>query len=80
MSCCIISYTAKLFAAIGAINWGLVAFMNFNLVAYIEMLLGNKNVDMVIYGIVAGSGVIVLAHCLFALLKGCSHSCSCSSK
>jgi hypothetical protein len=80
MACCIIGYTAKLFAAIGAINWGLVAFLNFNLVAYIEMLTGNKGIDTIIYGVVAAAGVYLVASCLFKLLKGCGHSCSCSGK
>lgn len=80
MSCCIIGYTAKLFAAIGAINWGLVAFLNFNLVEYLNVMSGNKGLDTIVYGVVAVSGAYLLAYCLLKLVRGCGHSCSCSGK
>lgn len=80
MACCIIGYLAKFFAAIGAINWGLVAFYKFNLVEYLDTLTGNKGLDTAIYGIVTVAGAYLLAFCLYKLFKGCSHNCSCNTK
>lgn len=80
MACCIIGYVAKFFAAIGAINWGLVAFYKFNLVEYLDTLSGNKGLDVAVYGIVAAAGVYLLGVCLFKLFIGYSKNCSCSTK
>jgi uncharacterized membrane protein YuzA (DUF378 family) len=63
---------AALLASIGAINWGLVAFLKFNLVEYLDMLSGNKGLDLVIYGLVALSGLYTLVMLIVSLFKGCS--------
>lgn len=68
----IISFLACVLACIGAINWGLVAFLKFNLVEYIDMLSGNKGLDMVIYGLVALSGVYGLIIAIAKLFKNCN--------
>jgi uncharacterized membrane protein YuzA (DUF378 family) len=70
--CHVYSYLAKFFAAVGAINWGLVAFLQFNLVEKIANMLPIPYLNLVIYGVVALSGVMVLLY-LFGL------RCSCSS-
>lgn len=50
-----------LVSAIGAINWGFVAFFNFNVVAYLAALLGFiPFLDKIIYAIVALCGIMVL--------------------
>ena len=47
---------ALILTIIGAINWGLVAVFNFNLVAY---LFGDRTlVTLIIYGLVAIAGLI----------------------
>jgi uncharacterized membrane protein YuzA (DUF378 family) len=59
-------------ACIGAINWGLVAFLKFNLVEYLDMLSGNKGLDLIIYGLVAFAGVYTLIMTFVSLFKSCS--------
>ena len=50
-----------LLSAIGAINWGLVAFLNFDLVKETAKLLSMvPYLDKIIYGIVAVSGIFAL--------------------
>ena len=56
----ILDWLAYFLSAIGAINWGLVAFLRFNLVSYVDRLLGNVGVDKVIYAVVALAGVYAL--------------------
>ena len=56
----IIDWIAIFLSAVGAINWGLVAFLRFNLVSYIDRLLGNVGVDKVIYAVVALAGLYAL--------------------
>ena len=56
----IIYWLAALFSSIGAINWGLVTFFNFDLVKYIDSLAGVAGLDKIIYGIVALAGVYTL--------------------
>jgi uncharacterized membrane protein YuzA (DUF378 family) len=70
--CHMCKYFAKFFAAIGAINWGLVAFLQFNLVEKIADFIKIPYLNMVIYGIVALSGVMLLFY-IFGM------RCSCSS-
>lgn len=48
---------AHFFAAIGAINWGLVAFVKFNLVEYICQFVPYADLDKIIYGVVAAAGL-----------------------
>lgn len=80
MACCVIGYAAKFFAAIGAINWGLVAFYKFNLVEYLDTLTGNKGLDVAVYGIVTVAGIYLLVHCIYKIFKGCGQNCACSGK
>ena len=56
----VLSITAHIFAAIGAINWGFYAFLNNNVVAYLTGLIGMPQLDKIIYGLVALCGVYVL--------------------
>ena len=47
--------------AIGAVNWGLVAFANgFNLVSKVASYIPFAGVDKIVYGLVAAAGVFVL--------------------
>ncbi|MCU9612762.1 DUF378 domain-containing protein [Caldibacillus lycopersici] len=48
---------ALLLTIIGAINWGLIGFFDFNLVA---ALFGNSAIARIIYGIVGVAGLINL--------------------
>ncbi|MCF7899384.1 DUF378 domain-containing protein [Candidatus Babeliales bacterium] len=47
-------------SAIGAINWGLVAFFKFNLVEYLSGIINMPNLNAIIYAIVALAGVYSL--------------------
>jgi uncharacterized membrane protein YuzA (DUF378 family) len=66
-------FLGQLVTAIGAINWGLVAFLNFNLVDYIDGLTGNVGVGKGIYGVVALCGTLSILS-MFMSCKGCSSS------
>lgn len=58
--CKIFCWVAAFIASIGAINWGLVAFLNFNLVEYVHKLVGVEGLDKIIYGVVALAGLYKL--------------------
>lgn len=66
MKKCLVCRLAALIAALGAVNWGLVAVLDYNFVAAIfgEMTLSAR----IIYGLVGGMGVILLISCF----NGCS--------
>ncbi len=56
----ILCWVAAFIASIGAINWGLVAFLNFNLVEYIHKLVGVEGLDKIIYAVIALAGLYKL--------------------
>ena len=60
MCCKLICWIAAFIASIGAINWGLVAFLDFNLVTWINKIVGIDGLDKVLYGIVAIAGIYKL--------------------
>ncbi len=65
MKNCPICKVFTVLAGIGALNWGLVAFLNVNLV---EKILGTGTMlTNVVYGLVALSGVVLLV----TLIKPC---------
>jgi len=71
--CKIGCFLGQFITAIGAINWGLDEFLNFNLVDYIDKATGGIGVGKVIYGVVALFGVLsLLSMCMSC--KGCSSS------
>lgn len=49
-----LDWTALVLVLIGAINWGLVGFFNFNLVSAI---VGNGMIARIIYGLVGVAGI-----------------------
>ena len=54
-----LDYTLLTFVLIGAINWGLIGFFRFDLVAF---LFGNMSwLSRIIYGIVGISGLYLLS-------------------
>lgn len=65
MKKCGVCKIVTVLAGIGSLNWGLVAFLNFNLVSAIlgDMTLPAK----IVYALVAISGLIALA----SLVKDC---------
>ena len=66
MKKCLICKIAPLIGGIGAINWGLVALFDFNLVT---ALLGNMTTSArIIYGLIAGMGIILV----FSSFRTCS--------
>lgn len=69
--CHMCKYFAKFFAALGAVNWGLVAFLQFNLVEKIADLVKIPYLNMVLYGIVALSGFMVFLY-MFGMHRSCS--------
>ena len=65
MGKCPICKIVTLLAGIGALNWGLVAFLHVNLV---EKLLGDMTLPArAVYGLVAVSGLILLV----SIIKTC---------
>ena len=66
--CKIAGWTAYILAAIGAINWGLVAFLRFNVVYFLSNILGNFGLDRIIYALVALSGIYLL---VIPFIKDC---------
>ena len=58
-NCCIVCKLATLLAGLGALNWGLVAFMNMDLVTKVFGLMttGSK----IVYGLIALAGLMKLA-------------------
>ena len=55
-----LKWFSDFFSAIGAMNWGLVAFFNFDLVGYLARLLRIRYLDKVLYGLIALCGVFSL--------------------
>ena len=65
---CLFCKAVKLIAGIGALNWGLVAFLNLNLV---EKLLGAETMaSKVVYGVVGLAGALAILS-LFLCCKAC---------
>ena len=62
---CVVCKIIALFAGIGALNWGLVAYFNLNLVAKVlgDMTLPAK----IVYGIIGASGLLLLV----SIIKAC---------
>lgn len=71
--CRVMCFVGQLITAIGAINWGLVAFIDFNLVEYVDMMTGQIGVAKVVYGIVAACGILSIGSLFFA--GKCCSSC-----
>jgi uncharacterized membrane protein YuzA (DUF378 family) len=72
---CVICKIVKLLAGIGALNWGLVAFLNLNLV---EKLLGAGTLlSQIVYGLVALSGLAAIVS-VFACCKCCGKGKDCA--
>ena len=70
---CILCKIAGLLVVIGAINWGLVGILNFNLVSFI---FGDMTtLSRVVYGAVGVSGVISVISCL-KCCPGCKSCCN----
>jgi uncharacterized protein len=55
-----LSWFSYLLCTIGAINWGLVAFLRFNLVEFIAKYIPIPMLNLVIYGLVSISGIYSL--------------------
>ena len=73
--CCVICKIVGLLTAVGAINWGLVAFLQKDLVV---MALGMGTTGAkVVYGLIAVAGLISLAK-VFGFCCPCSKGGSCA--
>jgi len=57
---CPIAWLTTFMSAIGAINWGLAAFLNFNLVEFIHSIVPVPYLNIIVYGIVAICGIYTL--------------------
>ena len=73
--CCMVCKIAKGVAGLGALNWGLVALFDFNLV---ERLLGMGTAAKIVYVIIGVAGLLALAS--FANLCPCTKGGSCAPK
>ena len=54
----VLNYTALTVAIIGAVNWGLIGFFNFNLVSW--LFGSNSWLSKVIYGLVGLCGLYII--------------------
>jgi len=54
----LLKWLANAISAIGAMNWGLVKFFQFNLVTEITRIAKIENLDNIVYAIVALSGLL----------------------
>jgi uncharacterized membrane protein YuzA (DUF378 family) len=54
-----IQWLFRFFCAVGAMNWGLKAFFDFDLVRYVSPMIRIKNFDKFAYGLIALSGLFV---------------------
>lgn len=69
-------FVAMLLVVVGALNWGLVGFFEFDLVNY---LLGSyAPADTVVYDIVGVAGVYVILCAIFCCC-GCCKGCKCGA-
>lgn len=77
-SCHVLASVSAVLSSIGAINWGLIAAFNFNLVAY---LLGqNTTPSKLVYALVGLSGIFTLIFALKCICSPCPHCCKEISK
>jgi uncharacterized protein len=60
---------ACILCIVGALNWGLVGFLDFNLVAY--LFKGHQTLERIVYALVGVSGV----YTAYSLFFGCSAWC-----
>lgn len=58
--CNIFTWVTNFLCAIGAINWGLVVFFQFNLVEWVDKMFGTVGLDKILYAIVALAGIYLL--------------------
>lgn len=65
MCCKFLCWIAAFIASVGAINWGLVTFLNFNLVEYVHKMVGVEGLDKILYGIIAVAGIYKLIALFF---------------
>ena len=56
----VLNMTAYILCAVGAINWGLVAFLNLDIVRFTTSFIGLHQLDNVLYGLIALCGVYML--------------------
>lgn len=75
--CCMIDAITKILVLIGALNWGLVGFFNFNLVTAI---FGEMNLISRIVYMVVGLSALWLIACKLFCKKSCSTHCSSDPK
>lgn len=74
----VLNYISLILIVIGAINWGLVGFFNFNLITY---LFANEMAQRVIYAVVGLAGLWSLSFFAKAHhLCHCCSECSCCGK
>ena len=55
-----LGWFSYVFSAIGALNWGFVAFFKFDLVKKINSMVGIKGLDRLLYGLIALAGLVSL--------------------
>ena len=56
----VLIWLSNLISSIGALNWGLSVFFNFDIVLYVAQFIRVKNVSQILYGVVALSGIFSL--------------------
>lgn len=64
----VLTHIIVLVAAVGAINWGLVALLNFNLVEHLAALVSLPELAKIVYIVVGAAGVLTLLHALREIL------------
>ncbi|MBU1007848.1 DUF378 domain-containing protein [Candidatus Dependentiae bacterium] len=69
MSSCPMIWFANFMSAVGAINWGLVAFLRFNLVEFMSNIIPIPYLELALYSIIAVCGIYSL---LFMFMNPCA--------
>ena len=69
MKTCPAAWATTFLSAVGAINWGLVAFLKFNLVEFVNRILPIPYLNTLVYTLVAISGIYTL---VFLFMKTCA--------
>lgn len=70
MKNCVIGYVATILASVGAINWGFVGALDFNLVSWLAGLISLPILETVVYLLVGISGIVTLVN-LFLSCESC---------
>lgn len=74
----VLYWIALVLAVVGAVNWGLVALLDFDLVEYLCVeLIGSELTAKIVYTVVAVAGIYVFVASLCCCKCCCGDGCNC---